>query len=143
MDTLHILLVEDNPGDVRLTQEALKQSDFLTTLQVVGDGEEALRFLRKENGFAQVFTPDLVLLDLNLPKKNGFEVLETLRQDKNFKQIPVVVLTTSVAEEDIIRTHHANANCYISKPFDFSQFLMALQIINQSKYSPLKVTHDI
>ncbi|MDO1449013.1 response regulator [Rhodocytophaga aerolata] len=143
MDTLQILLVEDNPGDVRLTQEALKQSDFRTTLQVVGDGEEALRFLRKENGFAQVFTPDLVLLDLNLPKKNGFEVLETLRQDKNFKQIPVVVLTTSVAEEDIIRTHHANANCYISKPFDFTQFLMALQIINQSKYSPLKVTHDI
>ena len=143
MDTLQILLVEDNPGDVRLTQEALKQSDFRTTLQVVGDGEEALRFLRKENGFAQVFTPDLVLLDLNLPKKNGFEVLETLRQDNNFKQIPVVVLTTSVAEEDIIRTHHANANCYISKPFDFTQFLMALQIINQSKYSPLKVTHDI
>lgn len=143
MDTLHILLVEDNPGDVRLTQEALKQSDFLTTLQVVGDGEEALHFMRKENGFAHVFTPDLVLLDLNLPKKNGFEVLETLRQDKNFKNIPVVVLTTSVAEEDIMRTHHANANCYISKPFDFSQFLMALQIINQSKCSPLKVTHDI
>jgi CheY-like chemotaxis protein len=143
MDTLQILLVEDNPGDVRLTQEALKQSDFQTTLQVVGDGEEALHFLRKENGFGNVFTPDLVLLDLNLPKKNGFEVLETLRQDKNFKQIPVVVLTTSVAEEDIVRTHHANANCYISKPFDFSQFLMALQIINQSKFSPLKVTHDI
>jgi CheY-like chemotaxis protein len=143
MDTLQILLVEDNPGDVRLTQEALKQSELQTSLQVVGDGEEALHFLRKENGFAKVFTPDLVLLDLNLPKKNGFEVLETLRADKKFKQIPVVVLTTSVAEEDIIRTHHANANCYISKPFDFSQFLMALQIINQSKFSPLKVTHDV
>lgn len=143
MDTLHILLVEDNPGDVRLTQEALKQSDFLTNLQVVGDGEEALKFLRKENNFAHVFTPDLVLLDLNLPKKNGFEVLETLRQDKDFKRLPVVVLTTSVAEEDIVRTHHANANCYISKPFDFNQFLMAIQIINQSKFSPLKVTHDI
>jgi CheY-like chemotaxis protein len=143
MDTLQILLVEDNPGDVRLTQEALKQGELPTNLQVVGDGEEALHFLRKENGFSKVFTPDLVLLDLNLPKKNGFEVLETLRADKNFKQIPVVVLTTSVAEEDIIRTHHANANCYISKPFEFSQFLMALQIINQSKFSPLKVTHDI
>ena len=143
MDTLNILLVEDNPGDVRLTQEALKQSDFQTVLQVVGDGEEALKFLRKENGFAKVFTPDIVLLDLNLPKKNGFEVLETLRQDDEFKRLPVVVLTTSVAEEDILRTHHANANCYISKPFDFGQFLMALQIINQSKFSPLKVTHDI
>ena len=143
MNTLQILLVEDNPGDIRLTKEALKQSELKTELQVVTDGEEALKFLRKEDKYAGVFLPDIILLNLNLPKKNGFEVLETLRKEAPLKQIPVIVLTTSVAEEDILRTHHANANCYISKPFDFTQFLTAIQIIKQFNIAPLKVTDDV
>lgn len=143
MNTLQILLVEDNPGDIRLTKEALKQCDLPTQLHVVTDGEQAVHYLKKESSFNEATTPDILLLDLNLPKKNGFEVLETLRKDENLKHIPVIVLTTSVAEEDILRTHHANANCYISKPFDFSQFLTAIQIIKQFNLTPLKVTHDI
>jgi two-component system, chemotaxis family, response regulator Rcp1 len=143
MNTLQILLVEDNPGDIRLTKEALKQYEQTTQLHVVTDGEQALRYLNKEGEFKQATTPDILLLDLNLPKKNGFEVLETMRKDDALKHIPVIVLTTSVSEEDILRTHHANANCYISKPFDFPQFLTAIQIIKQFNLTPLKVTDDI
>ncbi len=138
MDTLQVLLVEDNPGDIRLTQEAFKFGNLQTDLQVVKDGEDALKFLRKEGKFTNVFTPDLILLDLNLPKINGLEVLEALRQDKKFKHTPVIVLTTSSSEEDIVRTHHANANCYITKPFDFDQFLTAVRIINEFWLSQFK-----
>lgn len=138
MDTLQVLLVEDNPGDIRLTQEAFKFGNLQTDLQVVKDGEDALKFLRKEDQFKDVFTPDLILLDLNLPKINGLEVLEALRKNQKFKNTPVIVLTTSSSEEDIVRTHHANANCYITKPFDFDQFLTAVRIINQFWLSQFK-----
>lgn len=138
MNPLHLLLVEDNPGDIRLTQEALRFGNIPTELQVVCDGEAALHFLRKEAGYQQAVTPDIILLDLNLPKINGREVLETMRQDDKLKEIPVIVLTTSADENDILRTHHANANCYITKPFDFTQFLTAIQIINQYQHFSVK-----
>jgi chemotaxis family two-component system response regulator Rcp1 len=119
---VEILLVEDNPADVRLVREALKDSKILNNLSVVGDGVEAIAFLRKKGKYASSPRPDLVLLDLNLPKKNGREVLAEVKADEKLKRIPVVVMTVSDDEKDILLTYNSHANCYIKKPLDFEQF---------------------
>lgn len=119
---INILLVEDNPGDVRLTQEALKESKVLNSLDVVQDGVEALAFLRREDQYADAPSPDLILLDLNMPKKDGREVLAEIKSDVNLRRIPVVVLTISEAEEDILKSYDLHANSYITKPLDLEKF---------------------
>jgi chemotaxis family two-component system response regulator Rcp1 len=124
-----ILLVEDNPGDVRLTMEALKEGKILNEVSVVSDGVEALAFLHREGGYAGAARPDLILLDLNLPKKDGREVLEEIKGDDDLKKIPVVVLTTSAAERDILKAYNLHANCYIAKPVDLDQFIRVVQSI--------------
>ncbi len=126
---IEILLVEDNPGDVRLTQEALKDYKMFSSLHVVYDGEEAMAFLRKEEKYKDVPRPDLILLDLNLPKKSGREVLAEIKADEKLKTIPVVVLTTSQSEDDISKAYNLNANCFISKPVDLDQFMKVVQSI--------------
>ncbi len=126
---IEILLVEDNPGDVRLTEEALKDGKVANNLHVVSDGVEAIRFLRREEGYEDAVRPDLVLLDLNLPRKDGREVLEEVKQDEDLKRIPVVVLTTSRSEEDVLRSYGLHANCYLTKPVDFDSFLGVVRSI--------------
>jgi two-component system, chemotaxis family, response regulator Rcp1 len=126
---IDILLVEDNPGDVRLTIEALKEGKVLNTLSVAMDGVEALSFLHREDKYADAPRPDLILLDLNLPKKDGREVLAEIKSDDNLKCIPVVVLTTSQAEQDIFNSYNLHANCFITKPVDLEQFIYVLQSI--------------
>ncbi len=126
---ISILLVEDNPGDVRLTMETLKRSKVRNSLNVAVDGVEALAFLRREGKFGEVPRPDLILLDLNLPKKDGREVLEEIKADEDLRRIPVVVLTTSQAEEDILRAYGFNANCFITKPVDLDQFVKVVHSI--------------
>jgi len=127
--TIEILLVEDNPGDVRLTEEALKEGKIVNRLSVVGDGVEALAFLRREAKYANASRPDLILLDLNLPKKDGREVLAEIKADDDLKRIPVVILTISKAEEDILKTYNLHCNCYITKPVDLSQFLTVVKAV--------------
>ena len=127
--TIEILLVEDNPGDVRLTLEAFKGAKVLNNFTVMNDGVEALAYLRKQGQYANSIPPDLILLDLNLPKKDGREVLVEIKADKHLMKIPVVVLTTSAAEEDIARAYSAHANCYITKPVDLDQFLRVVNTI--------------
>jgi CheY-like chemotaxis protein len=122
---IEILLVEDNPGDVRLTIEALRDSKVRNNLQVARDGVEALDFLRRPNAVR----PDLILLDLNLPRKDGREVLAEIKADASLKTIPVVVLTTSRAEQDVLRTYELQANCYITKPVDLDQFITVVKSI--------------
>ena len=126
---VEIMLVEDNPGDVRLTQEALKEGKMLNNLHVVGDGVEALAFLRREGKYANAPRPDVILLDLNLPKKDGREVLAEVKADEDLRRIPVVVLTVSKAEEDILKTYDLHANCYITKPLDLDQFIKVVKAI--------------
>jgi CheY-like chemotaxis protein len=128
-ESARILLVEDNPGDVRLTMEALKEGKILNEVSVVGDGVEALAFLRREGRYAGAERPDLILLDLNLPKKDGREVLEEIKGDVDLKKIPVVVLTTSAAERDVLNAYDLHANCYITKPVDLGQFIKVVQLI--------------
>jgi CheY-like chemotaxis protein len=124
---LQILLVEDNPGDVRLTREALKDGKMYHQLSVAVDGVEAMAFLRHEGQYADAPRPDLILLDLNLPRKDGREVLTEIKADDHLKRIPVVVLTTSAAEHDILTSYDLHANCYITKPVDLDQFLKVVQ----------------
>ena len=126
-----ILLVEDNPGDVRLAQEALKESKVRNKLYIVEDGVEAMAFLRRQDRYADMPRPDLIILDLNLPRKNGREVLAEIKADESLKRIPVVVLTVSKAEEDIIKCYDYHANCYITKPLDFSQFMEVTKSIDE------------
>ncbi len=126
---VEILLVEDNPGDVRLTREALKEGKVLNNLSVAVDGEEALAFLRRQTIYAEAPRPDLILLDLNLPRKDGRQVLAEIKADEQLKRIPVVILTSSSAEEDILRTYDLHANCYITKPVDFDQFVAVVRSI--------------
>jgi len=126
---VEILLVEDNPADVRLTVEALKDSKLKNNLNVVNDGVEAMEFLLKKGKYADAPTPDLILLDLNLPKKDGREVLKEVKEDCNLKRIPVVILTISKADEDIVKTYDLHANCYISKPVDLDQFVKVVKSI--------------
>lgn len=127
---IHILLVEDNPGDMRLTVEALKEGKVRNEMSWAKDGVEALDFLYRRGNFADVDAPDLILLDLNLPKKNGREVLEEIKNDPKLKAIPVVVLTTSRAEEDILRSYELHANCYIIKPVDLDKFMAVIKAID-------------
>jgi two-component system, chemotaxis family, response regulator Rcp1 len=126
---IEILLVEDNPGDARLTLEAFKEGKVFNNLTVVGDGVEAMAYLRREGQYANSVQPDLILLDLNLPKKDGREVLAEIKSDERIRNIPVIVLTTSAAEEDIARAYSRHANCYITKPVDLDQFLHVVQSI--------------
>jgi chemotaxis family two-component system response regulator Rcp1 len=124
---IDILLVEDNPGDVRLTIEALKDGKVRNRLNVVGDGVEAMAYLRREGKYADIPRPDVILLDLNLPKKDGREVLAEIKEDEELRRIPVVVLTTSSSEQDILRTYNLHANCYITKPVDLDQFIQVVR----------------
>jgi len=126
---IEILLVEDNPGDVRLTVEALKEAKVRNELYVVGDGVAALAFLRREGEYASAPRPDLILLDLNLPKKDGREVLAEIKGDPDLRRIPVVILTVSQAEEDILRSYDLHANCYVTKPVGLDQFLNIVESI--------------
>lgn len=126
---IEILLVEDNPGDVRLTQEALREAEVINHLNVARDGVEAIAYLRGEGQYVNFPRPDLILLDLNLPRKDGREVLEEIKNDAKLKTIPVVVLTTSNAEEDIAKSYTLHANCYISKPVDLDHFINVIQKI--------------
>ena len=126
---IEILMVEDNPGDVRLTVEALKEAKVRNNLHTVEDGVEALAFLRREGLYAEVPRPDLVLLDLNLPKMNGREVLAEIKEDPDLRRIPVVILTISQAEQDIVKSYNLHANCYITKPVDLDQFLEVVKSI--------------
>jgi len=137
--SIEILLVEDNPGDVRLTKEALKEGRFANLINVAVDGFEAMAFLRREGKYANASRPDLILLDLNLPKKNGREVLAEIKADSNLKSIPVVVLTSSQAEKDIVATYNLHANCYITKPVDFEQFICVVRSIEDFWFAVVKL----
>jgi chemotaxis family two-component system response regulator Rcp1 len=126
---IHILLVEDNPGDVRLAREAHKEVAGPNHLNVVSDGVEALAFLRRQGRYADATRPHLILLDLNLPKKSGHEVLAEIKRDPEFRRIPVIVLTTSKDDEDILISYNLHANCYVTKPGDVDDFLHVVQSI--------------
>ena len=128
---IEILLVEDNPGDIRLTREALADGKVRNNLHVAVDGVEAMAFLRREGAFSDVPCPDLILLDLNMPKKDGREVLADIKNDPELKRIPVVILTTSKAEEDILRSYDLHANCYVTKPVDLEQFIKVVCSIEE------------
>lgn len=127
--TVEILLVEDNPGDIRLTQEVLKEGRILNHLYVVEDGEQAIAFLNRIEPYRDAPLPDLILLDLNLPRRNGLEVLRMIKTNEALKHIPVVVFTTSQAEEDIMSAYNLYANCYITKPIDLEQFIKSVKSI--------------
>jgi len=126
-----ILLVEDNPADVRLTQEAIKEGKVRNTMYAVNDGVEALAFLRRTGKYASAAIPDLILLDLNLPKKSGLEVLAEIKLDEELKHIPIVILTTSQAEEDIVRSYDLHANAYVTKPVNLQQFIDVVKSIEE------------
>jgi two-component system, chemotaxis family, response regulator Rcp1 len=126
---IEILLVEDNPGDVRLTKEALRQNKVINHLSSVPDGQEALGFLRREGRYADAVRPDLIFLDLNLPRKDGRELLAEIKADLSLRCIPVVILTSSTAEEDILKTYNLHANCYVSKPVDLESFAAVVKSI--------------
>ena len=126
---VEILLIEDSPGDVRLTIEALKEAKIKNNLSVVQDGVDAMEFLQRKGSYKNAIRPDLILLDLNLPRKDGREVLAEIKNTPELRQIPVVVLTTSRAEEDILRAYDLHANCYITKPVDFKQFMSVVKSI--------------
>ena len=126
---VEFLLAEDNPGDVRLTKEALRESKISNNLNVVPDGVEAMAFLRRMGSYADAPRPDVILLDLNLPKKDGREVLAEVKADPNLRLIPVVIITSSEAEQDVLRTYELHANCYVTKPVDLEQFIKVIQSI--------------
>ncbi|NUQ00284.1 MAG: response regulator [Armatimonadetes bacterium] len=126
---VEILMVEDNPGDARLTMEGLKEAKVRNNLHIVHDGEQALQFLYRQAGYEDAPRPDLILLDLNLPRCNGREVLAKIKSDQQLHRIPVVVLTSSQAEEDIVSAYDLNVNCYVTKPVDFDRFVQVIQSI--------------
>jgi CheY-like chemotaxis protein len=128
---INILLVEDNPGDVRLTREALREFKVSNLMEVAADGMAALAHLRREGVYAGKPRPDLILLDLNLPKKSGIEVLTEIKSDPDLRRIPVVILTTSAAEQDVVRSYNLHANCYITKPVELQQFLDVVRAIEE------------
>jgi CheY-like chemotaxis protein len=129
-EPVEILLVEDDPGDVLMTREALAESKVLNNLTVVSNGEEALRYLLREGEYADAVRPDLVLLDLNLPRVDGREVLARVKADERLRTIPVVVLTTSEAEEDVLRSYQLHANAYVTKPVDFESFVDVIRQVD-------------
>ena len=128
---VNILLVEDNPGDVLLTQEAFSEGRYLPRLSVVEDGVEAMTFLRRQDGYADAPRPDLILLDLNLPRKDGRELLAEVKEDPDLRYIPIIVLTTSNAEQDVRRAYKLHANCYLTKPLDMDDFLKKVRSIEE------------
>jgi CheY-like chemotaxis protein len=136
---VEILLVEDNPGDVRLTREGLREGKVQNNLSVAPDGVEALAFLRREGKYTDAARPDLILLDLNLPKMDGREVLEVIKADASLHNIPVVVLTSSQAEQDIVRAYDLHANCYITKPVDLDQFIRVVHSIEDFWFTVVKL----
>jgi CheY-like chemotaxis protein len=136
--TIDVLLVEDDPGDVLLTKEAFSDNKVNNQLDVVSDGEEALAFLRQEGEHADARRPDLILLDLNLPRKGGLEVLEDIKADPSLRSIPVVILTTSAADEHILRSYDLHANAYVTKPVDFDQFIQIVRQIDDFFVSVVK-----
>jgi chemotaxis family two-component system response regulator Rcp1 len=136
---IDILLVEDNPGDADLAREVLENSKVHLTLHVVGDGEAAMAFLRRTGKYAGVPRPDLVLLDLNLPKKDGREVIAEVKSDEDLKRIPVVILTTSKAEEDILKSYNLHANCYVTKPIDLNEFVKVVAAIEEFWFTIVKL----
>jgi CheY-like chemotaxis protein len=138
---IEILLVEDNPGDVRLTKEALKDAKVRNNLHVAMDGVEALAFLRKQGKYSAAVRPDLILLDLNLPRKNGREVLEEIKQDPALQHIPIVILTTSQAEQDVLESYRLRANAYVTKPVDLDQFLKVVGSIEEFWLEIVKLSH--
>lgn len=139
LKAIDILLVEDNSGDVRLTREALKEGKVFNSLHVVGDGIEALAFLRHEGQYAKSAHPDIILLDLNLPRMDGRELLAKIKTDPDLRRIPVVILTTSKAEEDIIKTYDLHANCYITKPVDIDCFIKVVKSVEEFWFTIVKL----
>lgn len=143
MTAFQVLLVEDSPGDVRLTREALKDAKVYINLHVAWDGVEAMAFLRREGKHADVPRPDLILLDLNLPKKSGREVLEEIKEDPGLKSIPIVILTTSTSEQDVLRSYLLHANCFITKPVDLDGFLAVVKSIDNFWLSVVKLPNEV
>lgn len=139
---IEVLLVEDNPGDVRLTREALREGKVRNRLHLAEDGVEALAFLRREEPFQDAVRPDVILLDLNLPRKDGREVLEEIKSDPDLRNIPVVVLTSSQAEQDIVRAYDLHANCFISKPVDLEQFITVVKSIESFWFTIVKLPSE-
>ena len=139
---MQVLLVEDNPGDVRLTREALKDAKMYINLHVAADGSEAMAFLKNEGEYTHVPRPDLILLDLNLPKKDGREVLKEIKESPELKSIPVVILTTSASDADISRSYILHANCYITKPVDLKGFLTVVKSIDNFWLSVVKLPRN-
>ncbi|HUC57598.1 MAG TPA: response regulator [Streptosporangiaceae bacterium] len=136
---IQVLLVEDDPGDVLITREAFAENKVRNQLSVVSDGVNALRYLRREGEYADVIRPDLILLDLNLPRMGGHEVLAKIKSDSDLQRIPVVVLTTSDAEEDVLRSYNLHANAYVTKPVDFERFLSVVRQIDEFFVSVVKL----
>lgn len=139
---VEILLVEDNPGDAELARVALKKSKIHNTLNMVEDGELAMAYLHREGVYADAARPDLILLDLNLPRKDGREVLDEIKSDPQLRRIPVVILTTSRAEEDVLKSYNLHANCYITKPIDLSQFMKVVKSIEDFWLSIVVLPHN-
>lgn len=133
--TLNILLIEDNPGDILLTEEAFEESNFKAVINVARNGEEALNILNKNQGFKDIKTPDIILLDLNLPKINGHEVLNKIKQNKELRKIPVIILTSSAADEDILKSYDSYASGYIVKPVDIEKFAKVVATIEDFWFS--------
>lgn len=142
MHPVEILLVEDNPGDVRLTIEALKESKILNNLNIVADGIEAMDYLFRKGEYRNRPHPDLIILDLNLPKKDGREILAEIKEEELLKRIPVVILTTSEADEDIIMTYNLHANCYITKPVSIEKFIKVVKSIGDFWFTIVKLPPD-
>ena len=140
-DAIKVLMMEDDPGDIKLTRESFKQSKLFVYLSTVSDGKEGMEYLRKQGKYADAETPDLILLDLNMPRMDGRQALHEIKNDKNLKLIPVVILTTSQQEEDIARSYTEGANCYVSKPLDFHQFEKVVAQIADFWFSVVKLPH--
>jgi CheY-like chemotaxis protein len=139
---IQVLLVEDDPGDVLITKEAFEENKVRNQLNIVNDGVKALAYLRREAEYADALRPDLILLDLNLPKMGGHEVLEQIKSDADLCSIPVVVLTTSDAEEDVLRSYNLHANAYVTKPVDFERFLSVVRQIDDFFVSVVKLPRN-
>jgi CheY-like chemotaxis protein len=139
---IEILMVEDNDGDVRLTKEALADAKVRNRVSTVSDGVEAIRYLRQEGDYSQAVRPDLILLDLNLPKKHGRDVLKEIKDDPSLRRIPVVVVTSSAAEEDIAKSYDLHANCYVTKPLDFHQFKKVVKSVEDFWMTIVKLPTD-
>ena len=141
LEVVDVLLVEDDPGDILMTREAFQHHKIQNKLHVVTDGEQALQFLRRTGEYAEAPRPDLILLDLNLPRRSGHEVLAELKEDPQLRVIPVVILTTSQAEEDILRSYSLHANAYVSKPVDFERFMDVIRQIDSFFVTVVKLPH--